>query len=213
MYYNTNPIARYSGLQYAGSSLYNNRGRVGRRKGKRSILKGRGGILSSLGKTVGSKALSVIKSGAKQALKRGKSAASSQLANLKSKAISSGKSQLANLKSQAISSGKSLLDRGKSTAVSKIKSLKSTFENKLKNKLATAPAALASHATRKLEKLINKGSSSLSSALPASKRSQIGQRSSSRRAGRRRRRRRRRARAARLGLARAIGLNSSIGML
>ena len=86
----------------------------------------------------------------------------------------------------------------------------------MKDKLATAPAALASHATRKLEKLINKGSSS-SSAIPLSKRrtanqltSQLGRRSSRRRG---RRRRRRRAQAARLGLARAIGLNSSIGML
>ena len=79
-------------------------GRIGKRKGKRNILKGRG-ILSSLGKTIGSKALSAIKSGAKQLVKRGKSAASSHLANLKS---------------QAISSGKSLLDRGKSTAVSKL---------------------------------------------------------------------------------------------
>ena len=201
MYYNTNPIARYSGLQYAGSSLYNNRvssGRIGKRKGKRSILKGRG-ILSSLGKTVGSKALSVIKSGAKQLVKRGKSAASSQLANLKSKAISS---------------GKSLLDKGKSTAVSKLNSLKSTVANKLKDKLTSAPAALASHATRKLEKLINKGSSS-SSASRVSKRRAANQLTSqqSQRRGRRRRRRRRRARAARLGLARAIGLNSSIGML
>ena len=202
MYYNTNPIARYSGLQYAGSSLYNNRvssGRIGKRKGKRSILKGRG-ILSSLGKTIGSKALSAIKSGAKQLVKRGKSAASSHLANLKS---------------QAISSRKSLLDKGKSTAVSKLNSLKSTVANKLKDKLATAPAAIASRATRKLEKLINKGSSS--SAIPLSKRraanqltSQLGRRSSRRRG---RRRRRRRAQAARLGLARAIGLNSSIGML
>ena len=178
-------------------------GRIGKRKGKRNILKGRG-ILSSLGKTIGSKALSAIKSGAKQLVKRGKSAASSHLANLKS---------------QAISSGKSLLDRGKSTAVSKLNSLKSTVANKLKDKLATAPAAIASHATRKLEKLINRGSSS--SSIPLSKRrgsaanqltratSQLGRRSSRRR----RRRRRRRAQATRLGLARAIGLNNSIGML
>ena len=205
MYYNTNPIARYSGLQYAGSSLYNNRvssGRIGKRKGKRSILKGRG-ILSSLSKTIGSKALSAIKSGAKQLVKRGKSAASSHLANIKS---------------QAISSGKSLLDKGKSAAVSKLNSLKSTVANKLKDKLATAPAAIASHATRKLEKLINRGSSSSSSSIPLSKRrgsaaNQLQSRVGRRPSRRSRRRRRRRARAARLGLARAIGLNSSIGML
>ena len=128
MYYSTNPIARYSGLQYAGSSLYNNRvssGRIGKRKGRRSILKGRG-ILSSLGKTIGSKALSAIKSGAKQLVKRGKSAA---------------RSHLANLKTQAISSGKSLLDKGKSTAVSKLNSLEKYCCKQIERKASYCPCS------------------------------------------------------------------------
>ena len=199
MYYNTNPIASYSRLQYAGNSLHSNpfsSGRIGRRKRKRNIIKGRG-ILSSLGKHIGSKALSAIKSGAKQLVNRGKSVASSQLANLKTKAISS---------------GKSLLNKGKSAAASKLNELKSSVADKVKQKLATAPKAIASRATRKLEKVLSRGSSS----IPLSKR--IGSSTtpaitSKRPSRRQRRRRRRRARAARLGLARAVGLNNSIGML
>ena len=200
MYYNTNPIANYSRLQYAGSSLHSNpfsSGRIVRRKRRRNIIKGRG-ILSSLGKHLGSKALSAIKSGAKQLVKRGKSAASSQLANLKTKAISS---------------GKSLLDKGKSAAASKLNELKTSVADKVKQKLAQAPKAIASRATTKLQKLINRGSSSIPiSKSISTKRS--GTTTTSRRPSRcQRRRRRRRARATRLGLARAIGLHSSVGML
>ena len=80
----------------------------------------------------------------------------------------------------------------------------------MKQKLAQAPQAIASHATNKLQKLINRGSTSIpiSKSIITQKRTKTASRKTSRR-----RRRRQRRKAAKLGLARAIGMQAPVGML
>ena len=196
VYYNTNPIGAYSNLQYAGSSLYN-RGVRGINKPKKrvNIVIGRG-ILSSLAKTIGKRAVSAVKPGAKQLAHRGKQAAISQIGNLKQKAITS---------------GKSLINKGKTAATSKLNELKNSVANKVKQKLSTAPEALVSKTTNSLKKLVGKVPTASKSPIVKPKRHASAATKSTRRSRRHRRRHRRRA--ARLGLARTVGMHAPVGIL
>ena len=135
VYYNTNPLAAYSNLQYPGSSLYNKGySGINKRKKRVNIVRGRG-ILSSIAKTIGKRSVSAVKSGAKQIARKGKQAAISQIGNLKQKAITSGQSLLNKGKTAATSQIGNLKDKAKKITTSKLNDLKNTVANKVKQKI------------------------------------------------------------------------------
>ena len=213
VYYNTNPLAAYSNLQYPGSSLYNKGySGINKRKKRVNIVRGRG-ILSSIAKTIGKRSVSAVKSGAKQIARKGKQAAISQIGNLKQKAITSGQSLLNKGKTAATSQIGNLKDKAKKITTSKLNDLKNTVANKVKQKITgtkQSPESLLAKASTAL-KSTSSSSSSSSHKKPIASITLPTTRKSARRHKIQRRRNRRRA--ARMGLARTVGFQLPVGML